>query len=102
LAGTRGASVRNQAVNSRIGRLTTCRRARRYPMRRKLFPRSGISLQPAECDAVMAGTTVKPKPETHELENAGELIGLEYAMEFRSTASTGSEHVVTQAVTLFE
>src|SRR6266852_933694 len=63
LAGARGTNVRNQIVNSRIGRLTTCRRARKYPIRRKLLPRNGISLQPAEWEAVMAGTTVRPKPE---------------------------------------
>jgi len=42
------------------------------------------------------------KAGAHELENAGELIGLEYAMEFRSAASTGSENIVAQAVALFQ
>jgi hypothetical protein len=32
-------------------------------MRRKLLPRNGISLQPADWDEVMAGTTVSPKPD---------------------------------------
>ena len=58
----RGRSVRSQAVNSRMGRVTKWRRARRYPMRRKLLPCIGMSWHPAECDEAMAGITVTPKP----------------------------------------
>src|SRR6266851_6349302 len=57
-----GTRVRNQVANSRMGRLTKCRLARRYPMRLGLLPCRGTSLQPAEWEEAMAGITVTPKP----------------------------------------